>query len=209
MSEPQHEGRRFVAGSTLLQELYDGAPAGHFTLQWLMLSLRKLSYPGLIFFTAVVAVVPGISVPAGLLLLALAIQMLARRPTPTFPRWIASRPLPTDKLSVSLKHAIPVLRGVEKAVHPRWPTALAASRRIVALVILLLTVRLLVWPLPLSNVLPAATISFIALSDLEEDGLMLTLALLAAMIGLGLDAKVLYDAVHGLARSISAGLAGL
>jgi hypothetical protein len=205
----RHESRdcehAFVAGSTLLQELQDGAPAGHFTLQWLMSSLRKHSYPGLIFFIAVVAVVPGISFPAGLLLLALAIQMLARRATPTFPRGIASRPLPTDKLRLSLKRAIPVLRGIEKAIHPRWPTALAASRRIVALVIVLLTVRLLVWPLPLSNVLPAATISFIALSDLEDDGLMLALALMAGMIGLGVDAKVVYDVLHGLMLRISTG----
>lgn len=88
-------------------------------------------------------------------------------------------------------------------MHPRWPTVLAASRRIVALVILLLTVRLLVWPLPLSNVLPAGTIGLIAPSDLEQGGLMLALALVAGMIGLGLDAKVLYDLLHALPNNVT------
>ena len=73
------------------------------------------------------------------------------------------------------------------------------------MVIVLLTVRLLVWPLPLSNVLPAAMISFIALSDLEDDGLMLALALITGMIGLAVDAKVLYDVLHGLLRGIATG----
>jgi hypothetical protein len=40
VTDPQGSERRFVAGSTLLQELHDRAPAGHFTLQWLMSSLR-------------------------------------------------------------------------------------------------------------------------------------------------------------------------
>lgn len=190
----------------MLQELHDGAPSGQFTLQWLMSSLRKHSHPGIIFFTAVIAVVPGISLPAGVLLLALTAQMIARRPTPTFPQWIALRPLPADKLKVSLKRAIPILRGIEKAIHPRWPMALAASRHIVGLVMFLLTARLLVWPLPLSNMLPAALISLIALCDLEEDGLMLALALVAGMIVLGVDARVLYDVIRGLLKSISIGV---
>jgi hypothetical protein len=208
VSERQQTRPAFLPGSALLQEVYDGAPPGHFTLKWLLWSLRKQSYPGLIFFIALVAVVPGISVPAGLLLLALTIQMIARRPTPGFPRWIADRPLPTDKLTSSLKRAIPTLRVIEQAIHPRWPMALAAARWIVGLVIFLLTARLLVWPLPLSNMLPAALISFIALSDLEEDGLMLTLALMAGMIVLAVDAKVLYDVVPELLKNISTGLAG-
>ena len=205
MTESKGIERRFVVGSALLQELHNGAPAGHFTLQWLMSSLRKHSYPGVIFFFAVLAVVPGISAPAGLVLLALAIQNIARRPMPTFPRWIASRPLPTDKLSISLSRAIPVLRVIENAIYPRWPVVLAAARRIVGLVIFLLTVRLLAWPLPLSNMVPAAVISFIALSDLEEDGLMLALALGTGIIVIGVDTKVLYDVVQGLLKSISGG----
>jgi len=200
VSDSQHSGTRLVAGSALLQELHDGAPPGHFTLQWLMSRLRRQSYPAIIFLMAIIAVVPGISLPAGFLLLGPTLQMLAGRPAPTFPPWIATRPLPTDKLTMSLKRAIPILKVVEMAIHPRWPIALAAGRWIVGLVIVLLTARLLASPLPLSNMLPAALISLIALCYLEEDGLMLVLALVAGIIVLAVDAKVLFDVVQEMRR---------
>jgi hypothetical protein len=193
VSEAQRTGVVFVAGSALLQELHDRAPSGQFTLQWLIWQLRKQSYPAIIFLLAIMAAVPGISLPAGLLLLVPTLQMIVRRPTPTFPRWIADRPLPTDKLCMSLKRAIPILKVVEKAIRPRWPVALAAASSIAGMVILLLTLRLLAWPLPLSNVFPAIVIGLIALSCLEQDGLMLVLALLAGLIVLAVDAKVFYD----------------
>jgi hypothetical protein len=68
--------------------------------------------------------------------------------------------------------------------------------------------RLLASPIPLSNMLPAAVISLIALCYLEEDGLMLVLALVAGIIVLGVDVKVLYDVVQDVMRRISTG-AGL
>jgi hypothetical protein len=70
-------------------------------------------------------------------------------------------------------------------------------------VILLLTARLLLWPLPFSNMLPAALIGFIALADLEEDGLMVALALAAGMVVLGVDVKILYDVAHDFITRIS------
>jgi hypothetical protein len=185
-----------IEGSTILQALHDGAPPGQFTLQWVMASLHEQSYPAVIFLLAVVAVIPGISIAAGLLLLVPILQMLAGRPTPAFPRWIATRPLPTAKLTASLKRAIPVLKAVETTIHPRWPTALSAGSWMFGVVILLLTIRLLVWPLPLGNILPAALISLIALSYMEHDGLMLALSLAAGLIVLALDAKLLHDVVQ-------------
>jgi len=182
-----------IAGSALLQELHDRVPAGQFTLQWLICRLRSESYPALIFLLAIVAAIPGVSLPAGLLLLVLTIQMIAHRATPTFPRWIADRPLPSDKLRLSLGRAIPILKVVEKAIRPRWPIVLTAARTIVGIAILLLTVRLISFPLPLSNVFPAIIIAAIALSCLEQDGLMLVLALLAGGVVLVVDAQVFYD----------------
>ncbi len=203
VSEPQKSEPRLVAGSALLQELHDGAPPGHFTLEWLLSSLRGQSYPALIFLLAIVAVVPGISLPVGFLLLVSTFQLIAGRAAPSFPRWIAARPLPTDKLSTSLKRAIPILKVVEVAIHPRWPMALAAAKWIVGWVILLLIVRLLASPLPLSNMLPAAVISVIALSYLEGDGAMLALALAGGLIVLAVDAKVTYDVVQEIIRRIA------
>jgi hypothetical protein len=196
VSEGRRTGAVFVAGSALLQELHDRAPSGQFTLQWLIWRLRKESYPAIIFLLAIMAAVPGISLPAGLLLLVPTLQMIAGRPTPGFPRWIADRPLPTDILCISLRRAIPILKVIEKAIRPRWARALAVASSIAGIVILLLALRLLAWPLPLSNVIPGVIIAMIALSCLEQDGLMLVLTLLAGLVVLVVDAKVFYDLLH-------------
>ncbi len=193
MSETQQTRPAFAAASTLLKEVQDGVPPGHFTLEWLLTSLSDQSYGAIILLFAIAAVAPGISVPAGLLLLVPTVQMIAGRPAPAFPGWITRHPLPTHKLSAAIKRAIPVLKILEMAVHPRWPMPPTATRRIVSLMVLLLTVRLLSFPLPLSNVLPAALIGYIALAYLEADGAMLTVGLFAGLIVLAVDAKLLYD----------------
>jgi hypothetical protein len=200
VSRPPDSEPRLVTGSALLQQLHDGVPSGQFTLQWLVSCLHKQSFPAIIFLLAIVAAVPGISLVAGLLLLAPAIQMIAGQPTPTFPRWIATHPLSTDKLNACINRVIPILKVVEVAVHPRWPSALSVPKWIVGLVILLLTVRLLAAPIPLSNILPAALITLIALSSLEEDGLMLVLALVIAVGVLAVDTKVLHDVIQSVIK---------
>ncbi|MGD0025739.1 MAG: exopolysaccharide biosynthesis protein [Xanthobacteraceae bacterium] len=202
MSETQQTRPAFVAASTLLQQVHEGAPAGHFTLEWLMTSLHDQSYAAIILLLAIAAAAPGISLPAGFLLLVPTFQMIAGRPAPTFPQWIATRPLPTDKLTAVLKRAIPALKVLEMAVRPRWPMPLGATRRIVGLMVLLLTVRLLSNPLPASNVLPAALISFISLAYLEADGLMLTIGLLAGLIALAVDARILFDVAQEIVNRI-------
>ena len=141
MSGPPDSEPRLVTGSALLQELHDGVPSGQFTLEWLVSCLRKQSFPAIIFLLAIVAILPGISLVAGLLLLVPTVQMIAGQSAPTFPRWIATRPLSTDKLNTCLKRVIPILKVVEVAIHPRWPRAVAAPKRIVGLVILLLAAR--------------------------------------------------------------------
>jgi hypothetical protein len=48
--------------------------------------------------------------------------------------------------------------------------------------VLLLTVVLLLTPVPLSNIAPAIVIALISLAYLEEDGLLLCFALVAAVV---------------------------
>ena len=205
----QQTRRGFVAASTLLQQVREGAPAGHFTLAWLMTGLHDQSYGAIILLFGIAAAAPGVSLPAGFLLLIPAFQMIAGWPSPIFPQWIATRPLPTNKLSTALSRVIPILKVVETAVRPRWPMPLGATRRIVGLVVLLLTVRLVTNPLPASNVPPAALISFIALAYLEADGLMLTIGLLAGLIILAIDARILFDFAHEIANKIGFHSGGL
>ncbi len=52
--------------------------------------LGKHSFGAIILLLSVVAIAPGVSIAAGLLLLIPAVQMIAGQPSPVFPRRIAA-----------------------------------------------------------------------------------------------------------------------
>jgi hypothetical protein len=187
----------FIPTSIVLQRLHDEAPADHFTLDWLMGKLRRRSYGVIMILLALVEIAPGVSVVASLLLLVPAFQMIAGQPAPVFPRRIATRPFPTRHLAALVQRAVPVLRYLEKVIHPRWPTPLEATKRLVGAVVLTVDVAVLFTPIPFSNVVPALVIALIALAYLEEDGLLLSIALLAAVIVLAVAAAAIWETVLG------------
>ena len=194
---PPSDGRALVPVSVLLQRLHDEAPTDHFTLGWLMGSLHKRSFGIIMFLLAVVALAPGISIVAGLLLMISAFQMIEGRPAPVFPRRIASRPLPTRHLAALVQRAVPVLRYLEKMIHPRWPTPLEATKRIVGTIVMILNITVVFTPIPLGAVVPALVIALISLAYVEEDGLLLSIALLAAVIVLMVAAAAVWQTVLG------------
>jgi len=194
---PLPDPKAFILTSVLLQRLHDEAPAGYFTLGWLMGSLRRRSFGIIMLLLALVAIAPGISIVAGLLLMIPAFQMLAGQPAPAFPRRIAAHPFPTRHLAALVQRAVPVLRYLEKMIHPRWPTPFEATKRLVGAVIVTLDATLLFTPVPLSNIVPALVIALISLAYLEEDGLLLSIALAAAVIVLTVELAVVWQTVLG------------
>jgi hypothetical protein len=172
----------FIPASLILQELRDQAPTGPVTLQWLMGRLRQQSFGMIVLILAIVATAPGISVLAGLLLLVAAFQMMLGLPELRFPGWMATRELPRRPIDAVVRRAIPILVFLERAIYPRLATPPEITRRLVGAVIFILTVRLLLAPLPLSNVLPAILIAFISLTYLEHDGLLLIVGLLVGCL---------------------------
>jgi len=183
--------------SDILTRLHEEAPADHLALRWLTDHLRDRSFGLIMFLLGIVAVVPGISLFGGALLLILACEMIAGYSAPTFPRWVADRPVPTRRLGVVVRHAIRILKYVETIVRPRWSISPGATKRIVGIFVLLLCVRLLLMPFPLSNILPAILIALISLAYLEDDGILLWASLLAAVLILALDLRLIWEMVHG------------
>jgi len=186
-----------VPTSVVLQRLHDEAPTDHFTLGWLMGSLRKRSFGIVMLLLALVAMAPGISFVAGLLLMIPAFQMIQGHLAPIFPRRIAARPFPARHLAVLVQRAVPVLRYLEKIIHPRWPTPLEATKRVVGVVVVILNATVVFAPIPLSNVVPALVIALISLAYLEEDGLLLAIALLSAVIVLTVAAVAVWQMAIG------------
>jgi hypothetical protein len=171
--------------SRMLEDLLDQAPADYFTLGWLMSTLHQRSFGIVMLFLGLLATAPIGSTVPGLMLAAVAVQMIAGRRELVFPHFITARRLPTRYLFRLGERAIPILRYLEKAVYPRWPTTFVAAKRFVGVVVLLLTAVLLLTPVPLSNVAPAIVVALISLAYIEEDGLLLCSALFAAVVFIG------------------------
>jgi hypothetical protein len=186
-----------IPASDVLQRLHDRAPADHFTLGWLLAGLSKHSFGILLLVLSVIAIAPGASIVAGVLLLIPAFEMIVGRASPTFPRWIVRRPLPAPHLVACVQRAIPVLKYIEKVVHPRWPTPHEPTKRLVGIVVLILSASLVFIPIPLSNIVPAIVIGLIALAYLEEDGVLLLIGLLAAIIVLMVEFAAIWAMVRG------------
>jgi hypothetical protein len=197
LTQSHADARTFTPASVVLQQLHDAAPADQFTLGWLMAHLQKQSFGLIMLLLAIVAVAPGISIIGGLLLLIPAFQMIAGRSAPIFPRWIADRPMPTKHLGTVVVRAVSVLKYLEKVVRPRFPTPPELTKRVVGIIVVLLTARLLLMPVPLSNILPAVLIAFISLGYLEEDGVVLSISLLAAVVMLAIDLRLVWEILHG------------
>jgi hypothetical protein len=197
LTQSQPDAKTFILASAILQELYDEAPPGHITLEWLTSSLHKQSFGLIMLMLSVVAATPGISFIGGLLLVIPAFQMIAGSPAPIFPRWIATRPLPTQHLSAVARRAITVLRYVEKIFYPRYPVPPGVTKRVVGIVVMMLVARLMIVPFPISTILPALVIAWISLAYLEEDGLMLSIGLLAGFVVLAVDLWIAWEIVHG------------
>jgi hypothetical protein len=146
---------------------------------------------------AIVAIAPGVSIVAGLLMMVPAFQMITGQRAPVFPHRIVVHPFPTRHLAALVQRAVPILKYLEKFIHPRWHTPFEATKRLVGSVVLMLSAATVFSPIPFSNVVPALVIALIALAYLEEDGVLLSVALLAAIILLVLALAAVWEAVRG------------
>jgi hypothetical protein len=183
--------------SRMLQEVIRQAPAEYVTVGWLVSTLHRSSFGIIMLCLGLLATIPlGSSLP-GLMLAVMAVQLISGRPEPAFPDFILMRRLPTKHLLWLGNRAVHVLKYLEKVVHPRWPVMFEVARRAVGVVILLLAIFLLLTPVPLSNVAFAMVISLISVAYVEEDGLLLSAAFLAAIILIGIGSAAVWGTILG------------
>jgi len=185
-----------IPTSTVLEDLVKGEAVDKVTLDWLLQHLKARSFGIVLLLLGILGLLPVISPIAGIMLTIPAFQMIRADAAPAFPRKIAHRALPADKLARMVLRITPTLRYLEQFVKPRWATPFRTTKRIVGVVVLLLGIGLLA-PFPLSNVPPALTIILVAFAYLEEDGILLAIALTIALVLFGVGGIVLWRSIGG------------
>jgi len=185
--------------SQLLEELVAQAPDGPVDLEWLLSHLARRSFGLLLLLLGLLVIIPCVATVATLALLFPAIEMMLGHNAPSFPHFLSKRPFDFKRFKRFTVRVRPLLQAIESVSGPRWSARHDVTDRFVGLLVFLLTLSA-GWPLPLIHVIPGILIVLIAVAYLQEDGLLLAIAVLAAVISLlGLGWAV-WDSVKAVVR---------
>lgn len=130
---------------------------------------------------------PGYSVPFGIVIFLLAVQLIAGRMRPWFPERLQRQSLSLQQVQGVLKAGLPWLRRVEAFSRPRMSYVCTSvpGRVIIGIAIALMGISMMI-PLPLTNTLPAIGVLITGFSLIEDDGVLsltgLTICLIAGTL---------------------------
>ena len=184
-----------VPTSAALARMIKDAPQDKVNLAWLLGYLQKRSFGFLILILALLGLVPGIAMFSGFLLAFPAIEMILGRESPTLPRFLARRSISTRHIERWCARLIPLLRRMETLIRPRWHTPFQATKRFVGFVVLVLAATI-IWPFPFGYIVPSLAVMLISFAYLEEDGILLCISILAALLSLSFTAATVWATVE-------------
>ena len=130
---------------------------------------------------------PVISIPFGIIMIVLAVQLIIGREEPWLPKKFAKRPIKLETAQKFVKKGIPFLQKIEAVSRPRLPFVCTTipGKIIIGLVIALMSSFMMI-PIPGTNTLPAIGIFVTGFGLLEDDGAIslagLTICAIAAIL---------------------------
>ena len=129
---------------------------------------------------------PGASTFFGFPLVLMTPQMIFGVRGPWLPNFIDERPIKRKTMADAFKKLIPWLRKVEKVSRPRLTFLFGpVGDRVIAFVCFLLSL-ILILPIPLGNMAPAAAIAIFGLAMVQRDGILALLAYAISALSFGL-----------------------
>jgi hypothetical protein len=150
----------------------------------LLTALEDRALAALLFVFAVpnvLPVPPGTSAILGAPLVFLAAQLAFGR-RPWLPALIAQRAMSRADFGTLVRRVAPWLARAEKLLKPRVSALVAPPMEYLVGLVCLAMAVVLVLPVPLGNMLPALSISLLALGILERDGLWILAGLVTAAV---------------------------
>lgn len=195
---------RNLRTSQILQSIVDNCADGTITIRDFtsMMGDRAFALVILVFSlpnSLPIPGIPGFSTITGLPIMFVSMQMLLGRDVIWLPQWVAIKEFKTQTIKKVLAKAIPYVVRIEKYLKPRWSIVLSpVGECLVGFCILMLTF-ILILPIPGGNFLPGLSITILALSFLEKDGLWTACGVVISIISF----YVMYEAIGKFAAWIS------
>ena len=195
MAEDPKASQAYVPTSVQLSRMLDRAEGARVSIGWLMERLGRRSFGLTLFLMAEIGFGPGVSTIVGLLVAWPAIQMMLGHEAAVLPPLVARREVDVDRLARVIGIITPRLASVERLIRPRWTTPFETAKRLTGIMMLLVGLTMAV-PVPFGHVVPALVIMLLAVAYLEEDGLALLSALVAAVVSLAITGVAVWGAVE-------------
>ena len=141
---------------------------------------------------------PGYSIPFGIAMFILAVQMIVGRDRPWLPAKMMSGSMSLEKVQGVVKQGIPWLQKIEALTKPRL-TSICTSmpgRLIIGMAIALMSVSMMI-PIPGTNTLPAIGIFVTGFGLVEDDGAISLLGLIICALGAAVSISILIAVAWG------------
>ncbi|MBH8552122.1 exopolysaccharide biosynthesis protein [Nostocaceae cyanobacterium CENA357] len=141
---------------------------------------------------------PGYSVPFGILIFLLAIQLIIGAKTPWLPQKMMNYPIKLETVQGFLKGGIPWLRRIEAIARPRlsYICTTLPGRVTIGSAIALMAISMMI-PIPGTNTLPAMGIFVTGFGLLEDDGAISLGGLVLCLMGAILTTSILFALIWG------------
>ena len=135
---------------------------------------------------------PGYSVPFGIAMFFLAIQLIIGRDRPWLPAKFLKGSMKLETVQKFVKMGTPWVEKIEKVTKPRvaYLCTSLPGRLILGIAIALMSISMMI-PIPGTNTLPAIGIFVIAFGLLEDDGLICLVGLFICSLGFALTTSIL------------------
>lgn len=189
-----------LALSQLLRKLAEDTTRDRIAVGDLLQALGDRAIGALLFifaFPNILPVPPGTSSVLGAPLVFLAAQLTFGM-RPWLPGFISRRSMARADFDAMIKRVVPWLERAEKLLRPRIRVLTLPPLEYAVGLICLLLATVLVLPIPLGNMLPALSISLLALGLLERDGYAIVTGLVAAAVAAVLVSGVIWGVVQGI-----------
>lgn len=127
---------------------------------------------------------PGYSIPFGIVMFILAVQLIAGAKRPWLPQKIMNGRMKLETIQKLVKSGIPWLRRIEAIARPRLPYICTSlpGRVVIGVAIALMSISMMI-PIPGTNTLPAMGIFVTGFGLIEDDGAITLGGLVVCLMG--------------------------